>query len=248
MALAFFALLAVACGSRTAAVELGAFSPEGGVDADRDVVVEAARGVDLDGGAETGVDVEDDESDSPSGDAQDASDDTEDDELPDAAVSELPSTAPCRVGGNIFWIEADPGALGWKGMQTLTSSSVWAVGAQADRVEYDGALLEVHPAGSKKGDPFWWVAFDTSNIKAAIETGVIYKNAYTPGVGSPLGVPGLTLGYTQTCGPGIGTFLLEAFSAEGDMSEDTLLTITAAFTERCKGWPGVVRGCVHYER
>jgi hypothetical protein len=168
-------------------------------------------------------------------------------DIPDGEVDELPSTAPCLVGGNVFWLDAEPGALGWTtGGQTLTSSSGWAVGAYADVRTYDGVLIEVHPAGSMLGAPFWYLDLDTSQIMQVIETGMTYENAHPSGTGGVPDVPGLTLGYKDTCGSGIGSFRIDTLSAEGDASVDTLLEVTVAFAAHCDGWPGVIKGCVHY--
>jgi hypothetical protein len=167
-------------------------------------------------------------------------------DIPEGAVDELPSTAPCLVGGNVFWLDSEPGALGWTtGVQTLTSSSGWAVGTYAYVHTYDGVIIEVHPAGSMLGAPFWYLDLDTSQIMQAIETGMTYENAdpSTPGV---FDVPGLTLGYAQTCASGIGSFRVDTLSATGDADVDTLLEVTVAFAAHCDGWPGIIKGCVHY--
>ena len=154
------------------------------------------------------------------------------------------STAPCLTGGNVLYVNGGSGSFWLTGAQTDSTGSTWAVSAQNYTAKYDGALVEVHLPGSQSSDPWWYIAFDTSNFSQAVQLGTVYTGAAP--FSATAGAAGLTIGYAQTCGTGVGSFRIDQLVATGDASEDTLVELTAAFSATCEANSVPLRGCIHY--
>ena len=153
----------------------------------------------------------------------------------------LPSTAPCLTGGHVLSVEGDPGSFFFTGTQTDAVGSSWAVEAEEYYALFDGALIEVAPPPSADaGGAGWFLDFNTWNAMTRLQTGVVYDVATVSTAGS--------FGYGRTCTAATGTFRVDDFEAPdariGGVS--MLLGFTAAFAIECDGYPGVLRGCVHF--
>ncbi len=130
------------------------------------------------------------------------------------ATDGLPSTAPCLTGGNVLYVNGGSGSFWLTGAQTVSTGSTWAVAAQNYSAKYDGALIEVHLPNSQSTDPWWYIAFDTSNFSQAVQLGTVYTNAAP--YSATAGAAGLTIGYAQTCGSlGVGSFRIDQLVAQG---------------------------------
>ena len=165
------------------------------------------------------------------GDTEDAS----------ADADGLPSTAPCLTGGHVLSVEGDPGSIFFTGVQTDALGSSWAVEAEEYYALFDGALIEVTPPPSADaGGAGWFLNFNTWNTMTRMQTGIVYDVATVANSDS--------FGYTRTCASAGGSFRVDEFDAPdasiGGVS--MLIGFTAAFAITCDGYPGVLRGCVHF--
>ena len=160
----------------------------------------------------------------------------------EASADGLPSTAPCLTGGHVLSVEGDPGSFFFTGTQTDALGSVWAVEAEEYYAVFDGALIEVKPPPSADAGGSWFLDFNTWNAMIPMKTGVVYDIATVSNSTS--------FGYTRTCSSAAGSFRVDEMEAPdasvGGVS--MLLGFTAAFAVTCDGYPGVLRGCVHFLR
>jgi hypothetical protein len=158
----------------------------------------------------------------------------------EAAADGLPSTAPCLTGGHVLSVEGDPGSFFFTGTQTDALGSVWAVEAEEYYAVFDGALIEVEPPPSADAGGSWFLDFNTWNAMIPMKTGVVYDIATVSN--------SISFGYTRTCSSAAGSFRVDEMEAPdasvGGVS--MLLGFTAAFAITCDGYPGALRGCVHF--
>ncbi len=159
---------------------------------------------------------------------------------PAIGTNDLPSTAECLTGGHVLWVQGDPGCFWFTGTQRDAIGSSWSVEAEDYYAPtYDGALLEVGPPDA--GGAGWMFNFNTMNVKQPMNTGVVYD---------VLAVNAMTMvGYVRTCTTAYGNFRVDELRAVGGTDGGgigMLLSFTAAFSVTCDGYPGVLRGCVHF--
>jgi hypothetical protein len=157
-------------------------------------------------------------------------------ELNLVALPDVGSDAPCLVGGDVLFLDGDPGDYIFAGMETITQGT-WT---------WDGSQSEVHiavtPSDTSQG--FWWnLYFDSSLLNNPTLVDQVYQNAQGWPYETP-GHPGLGVsGYGVGCYAAAGQFQIEDIR----WSNSGLLTsFTATFEHHCDGSTAALRGCVHY--
>jgi hypothetical protein len=157
----------------------------------------------------------------------------------------LPSTAACLTGGNVLWVDGEPGSWWLGGTQTDSVGTQWSGGVGCCQSQIDDVTMWVDLPGG--GSTSWSFGLQVQQPMMAGET---YSNAPNPPAGAfPVPSYGLLISYpvvTHKC-EAVGTFRIDAISADLTVGAGggPLETLTAAFSVVCGS--GVLRGCMHYD-
>jgi hypothetical protein len=149
--------------------------------------------------------------------------------------ADVGSPAPCLIGGNVMFFD---GVNDWvySGTQTITQAS-WTASGSANFVH-----VGLTPANQSQG--LWWDIYFDSSLLGRPLTETVYDDAERWPFQAPQH-PGLSLsGDGRGCNTLTGRFQI----LELTITDNELAKITATYEQHCEGGPGVVRGCVHFER
>lgn len=146
------------------------------------------------------------------------------------------SAAPCLVGGNVLYLNGEPGDLVHPGVETLQQGQ-WSAEASSTHVgiSYNGLSPGV----------FWTLDFSSEQLPGSPPlTAQIYPNATRWPFEAP-GEPGESInGNGVGCNTYTGQFQIKEITFEAG----TLKTFTASFQESCDNLGPLLRGCVHFEQ
>ena len=144
------------------------------------------------------------------------------------------STAACLTGGNVLFLDGDPGAFIHPGIETLTNGT-WGATSTSEYVQID-----MTPAASNES--LWTLTFSSQQLGQALAAQVYTGAARYPF--EPPGAPGLDIsGNGGGCNTLSGSFQIEEVDeADGG----TLEGFTATFEQHCEEQDAGLRGCVHY--
>jgi hypothetical protein len=147
------------------------------------------------------------------------------------------STAQCKVGGNVLYLNGSPGDYIHQGEALITDGAFSAsLNANSNNLHF-----HVDPANSNMQGLWWDVYFDSSKLGAALEPGVYDKAERWPFEGG--NTPGLDVsGDGRGCNMLSGAFQIETLKVDSG----ALVEVTASFRQSCDGGP-LLNGCLHYE-
>ena len=156
--------------------------------------------------------------------------------------ADLPSTAACLTGGNVFAVDGDQGCYWLVGPQTDGPDSDFVGVSQAYTADVDGVSLAITPVENENfRGATWHVSLNTFLARAPIQIGVVYGDAAWD--------RSLAFTYAAPCNAATGIFRIDELSADPkDGGQGALHALTAAFSVTCKGSTGALRGCVHFEQ
>ena len=144
------------------------------------------------------------------------------------------SDAPCLVGGDVLFLNGDPGDYIHPGMETFSNGS-WSFTGGA-RTTTVGATPPNGTVGSG-----YQVTFSTAGLDADLAPQVYVGATRAPFASTG---PGLEIsGDGRGCNTLTGSFQIEAMSVDDG---GALTAITATFEQHCEGASAALRGCVHY--
>jgi hypothetical protein len=145
--------------------------------------------------------------------------------------------APCLTGGNVLYLDGDPGDYIHPGVVTITAAT-WSPSLSPATAP---STVSIHlvPTSSSQGQ--WWDA-DFSSAKLGQP---LMLQTYTGAQRLPFaaaGAPGLEVtGDGRGCNTIVGTFTIRDLQ----VSSGSLTSFTASFVQHCEGGSTALRGCVH---
>lgn len=142
----------------------------------------------------------------------------------------------CLTGGNLAYLEGDPGDFIHPGSATIA-------GAKWESVATSPSYVDVARRPITDEDS-WTFEFATVSSTPATPLAVgVYEGATRAAFRLP-GTPGLQVsGDGRGCNRLSGRFRIHAI----DFREGRLKLLTATFEQRCQDVSGTLRGCVHFE-
>jgi hypothetical protein len=153
---------------------------------------------------------------------------------PDLARGDMAvSAALCLTGGSVLYLDGDPGAYIFSGMQT-TQVTLWSpINGDADTFWFESSPAD------------WAIAFSSQQLGQPLAVGR-YDNAMRHPFESA-GHPGLDIsGNGRGCNMETGWFEIESIS--GGPANTGFTELTATFEQHCEGGTPALRGCVHFEK
>jgi hypothetical protein len=142
------------------------------------------------------------------------------------------SAAPCMTGGNVLYLDGDPGAYIFSGVQTLAVMTWIPLSGDIDTFWYESS-----PGG-------WDVTFSSKELGRELAVGR-YDNAMCYPFATT-GRPGFDIsGNGRRCNNEIGWF--EILSIGGASANHSWTELTATFEQHCESGAPALRGCIHFE-
>lgn len=145
--------------------------------------------------------------------------------------------AQCLTGGNVIYLDGDPGDYIHPGSETIQVSS-WSTDS------FNSPPVTFAYAWDGVGASWWTFYFSTEELGGSLVPGVYPNTERFPF--ETAGHPGMDIsGSGRGCNTSTGTFqiLSSAFGpTDGNFTE-----FTATFEQHCEGAATALRGCIHFE-
>ena len=167
----------------------------------------------------------------------------------DSSTSDIDATssalvAQCQGGGNILFVDGDPGEISHAGRLILGPDAGTWYGHSAGY----GIEVGLWPTDTQYGDA-WIINFSSQNLGAPLALG-LYDSVQLFPANAP-GYAGMYIeGGWQACGNISGWFAITEILVSPPQSmsgTQALRSLTAAFEQHCNGEVPALRGCVRFQ-
>jgi hypothetical protein len=177
----------------------------------------------------------------PASQALDGASDSE----PAAADASTDVLANCGVGGDVIFVDGDPGEITHVGPLLLGPDAGSWYGASAGL----GLQVTLQPTDTTNGDS--WTVMLSSQALGVPLTAQQYNDVQMAGSESPGHAGMYVQGGWEECDQISGWFRIEQVVTTADPSapeSSTLQTLTATFEQHCNGETPALHGCVHFQQ
>lgn len=145
------------------------------------------------------------------------------------------ATSPCLTGGNVIYLDGEPGNSVYMGTLTVHPGG-WTIagGTEADTFSYT----------TQVGQFDYFFVFSSVQLGAPLAVGR-YDNATRHATEAP-GVPGMDIAiHSAGCNTLTGSFEIQSIA--GGPNNGSFTELTATFEQRCGIDTASLRGCIHFE-